>query len=78
MSDPVVVRGRTLAETIAAAPKRRTGFIRPTRLDRAVYNRHSKWGAGFPLHEYGVDGRCTIVGCDVFDATEGDSLAVSD
>lgn len=68
------VHGLTLGEAIAGAPKRRATFVRPDRLEKAVYDRHAKWGAGWPLHEYDGTGRCTVLGCPVFDPSEGDEL----
>lgn len=57
---------------------RRETFQSPDRLDRKVYDRHKKWGAGWPLHDYDSAGRCTVEGCTVWDPSEGDSLVVAD
>lgn len=59
-----------IAVWLASAPRRRTGFVAPDRLDRKVYDRHEKWGAGYPLHVYDSQGRCVVDGCDIFDPSE--------
>lgn len=70
-------RFRATHRTLTTAEKKSWALQQKAR--QAVEDAHERWGDGrFLLHDYGNDGRCQVLGCDSYDASEDDSRGWGD
>lgn len=69
-------RFRSTHRTLTTAEKKAWTLNQKAR--QAVIDAHPRAEAGgFMVHDYSNDGRCRVLGCDVYDASEDDSRGFS-